>query len=105
VGAGSLAGGARADSARDVGRHGGGRPRRLCGVFEWQGGRVEPLLERCWPSIVEVAQQLLRVGEARQQDVCVALGLTDRGGPGSVELALMRSGNFPRAFKVIKAEG
>src|SRR3954470_8777059 len=54
-----------------------------------EGARVVPLLEWCWPSVVSVARKLLRDGEARHEDVCTALGLSDSGGPGSFELALI----------------
>jgi hypothetical protein len=65
--------------------------------------RVEPLMERCWPSIVKVAQKLLRDNEVRHDDVCRALGLSDAGGPGSFELALIRSGQAPGTFTVTRA--
>jgi hypothetical protein len=64
---------------------------------------VVPLLERCWPSVVKVAQKLVRDGEVRHEDVCEALGLTDDGGPGSLELALIRSGSAPGSFTVTRA--
>jgi hypothetical protein len=67
------------------------------------GGSVTPLLERCWPAVVKVAQALVRDGEVRHEDVCKALGLTDSGGPGSFELALIRSGFAPGGFTVTRA--
>jgi len=42
-------------------------------------------------------------GHANHADVCAALGLTDDGGPGSVELALIRSGSVPGAFTVTRS--
>ncbi|MDV3291915.1 hypothetical protein [Mycobacterium avium] len=56
------------------------------------GTAVVPLVERCWPAVVRVAQQLHRSGEAHQEDVLAALGVTDGGGLTSVELAGLRSG-------------
>lgn len=55
---------------------------------------VPPLLDRCWPAVVRVAQQLFTTGEATHDDVCKALGLPpgDRGGPGSSALASLRAG-------------
>jgi hypothetical protein len=48
-----------------------------------EGARVVPLLERCWPSVIAVAQKLVRDNEVRNEDVYDALHLTDGGGPGS----------------------
>lgn len=53
---------------------------------------VPPLIERCWPAVVSVAQVLHRQGEARHDDVLAALGVTDGGGLSSVQLAGLRSG-------------
>jgi hypothetical protein len=64
---------------------------------------VEPLLERCWGSVTTLARKLYRDGEARHDDVCAALGLTDCGGPGSVELAMIRAGSAPGSFTVTRA--
>lgn len=65
-----------------------------------EGAQVVPVLERCWPSVVTVAQKLILDGEVRHEDVCAALGLTDGGGSGSFELALIRSGNAPGTLRV-----
>ncbi|MCV7223640.1 M50 family metallopeptidase [Mycolicibacterium elephantis] len=54
--------------------------------------RLTGLLTRCWPGVVRVAQKLHRDGEATHADVCAALGITDGGGPGSVQLANIRAG-------------
>lgn len=56
------------------------------------GRDVVPLLERCWPAVISVAQQLRRTGQVRQADVLEALGVTDGGGLTSVQLASLRSG-------------
>lgn len=55
---------------------------------------VPPLLNRAWGSVVKVAQQLHRSGEASHDDVCAALGLPkgDRGGPGSTHVAFLTAG-------------
>ena len=39
----------------------------------------------------------------RHEDVCAALELSDDGGPGSFELALIRSGCAPGTFTVTRA--
>ena len=67
------------------------------------GARVVPQLTRCWPSVAKVAQKLYRDGEARHDAVCAALGLSDSGGPCSVELAMIRSGSVPGSFTVTRA--
>lgn len=54
--------------------------------------RLTNLLTRCWPGVVRVAQKLHRDGEATHADVLAALGITDGGGPGSVQLANLRAG-------------
>lgn len=56
---------------------------------------VVPLLERCWPAVITLAQQLRRSGEVRHDDVLAALGVTDGGGLTSVQLASLRSGSRP----------
>ena len=67
------------------------------------GSGVVPLLERCWDAVVEVAKLLHRDGMASHSDVCTALGLSDRGGPGSAELSLIRSGRAPGSFHITRA--
>jgi len=74
---------------------GGGRGDRdqLCAHGGSAAGLdVVPLLDRCWPGVVAVAKGLYRTGEVRQADVLAALGITDGGGPGSVQLASLRAG-------------
>jgi hypothetical protein len=56
------------------------------------GAGITPLVERCWPAVVRVAQQLHREGEVFQKDVLAALGITDGGGRTSVQLASLRTG-------------
>lgn len=53
---------------------------------------VPPLLDKAWPAVVRVAQQLFTSGEATQADVLAALGITDGGGPGSSQIASLRAG-------------
>jgi hypothetical protein len=62
---------------------------------------VEPLLERCWPAVVKVAQQLFATGEVFHADVCAALEIPpDDNGH---HLALIRSGSVPGSFTVTPA--
>lgn len=63
-----------------------------------------PLLERCLPAVKSVAKTLFVEGEAAHADVCAALGLSDDGGPGSFELAAIRSGSPPGGFTVARAQ-
>lgn len=56
------------------------------------GHGITPLIERCWPAVVRVAQQLHKTGEVVQADVVAALGIDDGGGPGSSQLASLRAG-------------
>jgi hypothetical protein len=56
------------------------------------------LLDRCWPPIVEVAQQLHRSGNAVHGDACRALGIPRTG--NSHHLSLIRSGYKPGSFTV-----
>lgn len=56
------------------------------------GADVELIIDRAWPSVLAVARQLHRTGEAHHEDVCAALGVTDGGGFTSVQLASLRSG-------------
>lgn len=53
---------------------------------------VPPLLERAWPAVINLAKKIHGDGEATHDDVCKALGITDGGGPGSFDLACLRSG-------------
>jgi hypothetical protein len=57
-----------------------------------QARAVVPLIERCWPAVVRVAQLLHRDGEVTQDDVLAALGVDDGGGLTSTQLAGIRSG-------------
>lgn len=57
-----------------------------------EGAAVVTLLDRCWPAVLTVARKLHNVGEIHQEEVLAALGITDGGGPFSVQLASLRSG-------------
>ncbi|VBA46640.1 hypothetical protein LAUMK13_05704 [Mycobacterium innocens] len=46
---------------------------------------------RCW-TVVRVAQKLFMTGEATNDDVLKALGVTDGGGTGSSQIASLRAG-------------
>ena len=63
---------------------------------------VVPVLERCWEAVIAAARQLHTEGEIGHADVCAALGLTDGGGPGSIELAMIRSGSRPGSFTITR---
>lgn len=74
-------------------RGGRGDRDKLCASGGTHNGHdVVPLLSRCWPGVVRVAQGLYRTGEVTQTDVVAALGLTDGGGRGSAQLANLRAG-------------
>lgn len=70
------------------------------------GSVIVPMLDRCWPAITALAGQLYHPSKAqliRQGDVLAALGITDGGGPGSMQLAMIRSGSAPGSFRVTAA--
>ena len=54
---------------------------------------VPPLLDRAWPAVVRVAQQLFITGEATHDDVLKALGITDGGGTSSSQIASRGAGS------------
>lgn len=57
------------------------------------GAEVVGLLERCWPAVKALTTRLYFDGQVDHADVCAALGLIDEGGPASLGLALIRSGD------------
>jgi hypothetical protein len=63
----------------------------LAGGFH-TGAAVEPVIDKCWPGVIRIAQQLFSQGEVIETDVLTALGITDGGGPSSAQLAGLRSG-------------
>lgn len=67
------------------------------------GTEVTGLLTRCWTPVKQVAKRMFVDGAASHADVCAALGLADNGGPGSVELALIRAGHAPGSFTLTRA--
>ncbi|OKH63156.1 hypothetical protein EB73_26465 [Mycobacterium sp. SWH-M3] len=73
-----------------------GHGQRDCAGLNLAGGAhlghgAQPLIDRCWPAVLRVAQQLDRAGEVFEADVLAALGITDGGGRTSAQLALLRS--------------
>jgi hypothetical protein len=78
--------------------------RALCAAGDPAAGAgVVTLLERCWPSVKALSKKLFYDGQVDHAGVCAALGLTDDGGPGSLELAMIRSGSVPGSFTVTRA--
>ena len=53
---------------------------------------VQPLLERTWPAVINLARTIHRNSEATHDDVCKALGITDGGGRSSSQLASLKAG-------------
>ncbi len=68
-----------------------------------QGAFVVPLLERCWPAVKVLTKTLYFNGRGGHADVTAALGLPDEGGPGSLGLAMIRSGSGPNTFRVSRS--
>lgn len=66
-----------------------------------RGRAAVPVLERCWPSVITLAQKLLRDGEAIHEDVCAALQIPPDD--NCHHLALIRSGSAPGSFTVTRA--
>jgi hypothetical protein len=64
---------------------------------------VAELLERCWPSVITLAQKLLRDGEVRHSDVCAALQIPPKD--NGHHLSLIRSGCAPGSFVVTRPAG
>ena len=64
------------------------------------GEAVIPLMERCWPSVAELAAKLHRHGKVSHSDVLAALRLSDDAGTRSIELSMIRSGATPGSFSV-----
>lgn len=60
---------------------------------------VRPLVSQCWGAIADLATSLYFGDEIGHSDVCAALGITDGGGPASMQLALLRSGSGPYGLK------
>ncbi len=62
------------------------------------GVHVEPLLTRCWGSIIAVAKTLHRDAEIDHTDVLDALGLDEATAP--MGLSSIRSGAPPGSFTI-----
>ncbi|MFM8598890.1 MAG: hypothetical protein ACKOB8_07780 [Mycobacterium sp.] len=56
---------------------------------------VIALLSRCWSAVADIGADLYLRHMLTHAHVCAALELTDEGGPGSVQLAMIRSGWMP----------
>ena len=67
------------------------------------GDAVVPLLERCWPSVAELAALLFRTGKVSHSDVLAALKLSDDAGVRAVELAQIKAGAVPGSFTISRA--
>lgn len=55
-----------------------------------------PVVRRHWRSIGTLAAQMFAGHEIDHDDILAALGITDGGGPGSAQMATIRSGAAPR---------
>lgn len=64
---------------------------------------IVPMVERLWDPITTIAGRLHREGTASHTDVLAALGITDGGGPGSYQLALLAAGYAPGQYRVTPA--
>ena len=67
---------------------------------ESAGESIVPLLERCWPSVAELAAKRLRHGQVSHADVLAALRLSDDAATRAVEVSMLKSGAEPGSFKV-----
>ena len=67
---------------------------------ESAGDAVVPLLERCWPSVAELAARLHKHGKVSHADVLAALSLSDDADTRAHEVALIRAGAAPGSFTV-----
>lgn len=72
------------------------------GVYDTDADRIVPVLERCWPSIISLAAQLYRNGQAGHSDVLDALGI---GYTDDLQMAVasIRAGAVPGSFRCAKA--
>ena len=59
-----------------------------------------PLLERCWPSVAELAANLHQHGQVSHADVLAALRLSADDQTRAVEVSMIRSGAAPGEVKV-----
>jgi hypothetical protein len=67
----------------------------------FMGAGVVPLLERCWPSVAQLAAQLWTNSEVRHEHVCAALQIPERD--NGFHLSLIRSGSAPGSFTVTRS--
>lgn len=67
---------------------------------ESAGDAIVPLLERCWPSVAELAVRLHQTGKVSHSDVLAALSLSEDPDTRAHEVALIRAGAAPGSFTV-----
>ena len=67
---------------------------------ESAGDAIVPLLERCWPSVAELAAKLHQTGKVSHADVLAALRLSADDQTRAVEVSMIRSGAKPGSFTV-----
>ena len=67
---------------------------------ESAGDAITPLLERCWPSVAEVAAKLHQTGQVSHADVLAALRLSADDQTRALEVSMIRSGAAPGSFTV-----
>ena len=90
-------------TVRQIERHLGSSDReelRLASLHSYtsadeQLGAALPVVRRCWRPIGALAAKMFAGHEIGHDDVLTALGVTDGGGPHSVELATIRNGSAP----------
>ena len=61
-----------------------------------------PLLERCWPSVAEVAVKLHRHGKVSHSDVLAALRLSADAGTRATEISMLKSGAAPGEVRRVR---
>ena len=66
------------------------------------GEAVVPRLERCWPSIAELAERLHKHGSVSQADVLAALRLSEDSATRTLEVSMIRSKAEPGTFSVTR---
>ena len=67
---------------------------------ESAGDAITPLLERCWPSVAELAAKLHQTGKVSHADVLAALRLSADPDTRALETAAIKSGMAPGSFTV-----
>ena len=67
---------------------------------ESAGDAITPLLERCWPSVAELAVRLHQHGKVSHADVLAALRLSADDQTRALVVSMIRSGAEPGSFTV-----